>query len=262
MRRILVSSLISVALGTGAVFAADLPPPAPQTYYKVPPPAPVANWTGCYVNGGGGYGLMTMSQFGETLPGGVPVTPFSVDTGGQGWFGVAGGGCDYQFHVWNWDLVIGAFGDYDFAMNVRGTNGLVLGNVQENAAWAGGARVGVVVAPNVLVYSTGGYSGTHINQINIGSAAGVGGFFNTPAQNLNGWFVGGGTETALSWVMPGLFLRTEYRYASYPAADFPIVLTGTGAATGTGLRTTLYTQTIFTQLVYRFNFGNMLAFGH
>jgi outer membrane immunogenic protein len=62
--------------------------------------------------------------------------------------------------------------------------------------------------------------------------------------------------------MPGLFLRTEYRYSTYQSSDNAFVLTPTGAPTGFGVHSNLYTQTIFTEVVWRFNFGNGLAFGH
>ena len=82
----------------------------------------------------------------------------------------------------------------------------------KTSAWAGGLRAGVLVAPNVLIYTDGGYTGTHLNSINFPTFAPP---ITVPAQNYNGWFLGGGTETSLSWVMPGLFLRTEYRYSSF-----------------------------------------------
>ena len=56
MHRTFVASLISVGLMSGAAMAADLPMPAPAPVYKAPPP-PVYNWTGCYIGGGGGYGM-------------------------------------------------------------------------------------------------------------------------------------------------------------------------------------------------------------
>jgi outer membrane immunogenic protein len=44
------TALLTVVV-LGAANAADLPMPAPA--YSAPP-APVYNWTGCYVGGGGG----------------------------------------------------------------------------------------------------------------------------------------------------------------------------------------------------------------
>ena len=153
--------------------------------------------------------------------------------------GVAGGGCDYQMHIWNWDTVIGAFGDYDF-MNFRGTAspGGNTGTMNETSAWSGGLRAGVLLSPNVLLYTDGGYTGTHLNAINF-VPAGIA----VPAQNYNGWFLGGGTDTSLSWVLPGLFLRTEYRYSNFQSNNIA------------GLRSNLSTQTVFTELVWRFNFS-------
>jgi outer membrane immunogenic protein len=54
-----------------------------------------------------------------------------------------------------------------------------------------------------------------------------------------------------------LFLRTEYRYSDYQSTTNPFVVTTTGVATPFGLRSNTYTQSIFTELVWRFNFGGM-----
>ena len=76
----------------GSASAADLPMPAPV--YKAPPPPPVYNWTGCYIAGGGGYGMWTQDSF--VTVGGTPVTA-SQTNGGKGWFGMGQAGCDYEF---------------------------------------------------------------------------------------------------------------------------------------------------------------------
>lgn len=246
MKRALWLTLATLLAAPSTVLAADLPPPgAPQNYFKAPPP-PAPTWTGCYIDGGGGGGLMTSNQ---NLTGAAASA--TIDVGGQGWMGVAGGGCDYQLRVWNWDTVIGAFGDYDF-MNFRGTAspGGNTGNMNENSAWAGGLRFGVLVSPNVLVYTDGGYTGTRLNSINFVPIG-----ITVPAQNYNGWFAGGGTETSLSWVMPGLFLRTEYRYSNFQSNNAAAFVTATGAASGSGLRSNLSTQSVFTELVWRFNWS-------
>jgi outer membrane immunogenic protein len=229
MKRTLLACVGVLALASSAL-AADLPPPP---VYKAPPP-PAPSWTGCYIGGGGGAGLMTSNQ---SLAGAA-----TIDVGGQGWMGVAGGGCDYQMRVWNWDTVIGAFGDYDF-MNFRGTAsspGGFTGNMNETSAWSGGLRAGVLLSPNVLLYTDGGYTSAHLNAINFVPAGAA-----IPAQNYNGWFLGGGTDTSLGWVLPGLFLRTEYRYSNYQSNNIG------------GLRSNLATQTVFTELVWRFNFSGL-----
>lgn len=241
MKRTLLACVGVLALASSAL-AADLPPPP---VYKAPPP-PAPSWTGCYIGAGGGAGLITSNQ---NLTGALASAP--IDVGGQGWMGVAGAGCDYQTRLLNWNVVIGAFGDYDF-MNFQGTAspGGNTGTMNENSAWAGGLRAGVLVAPSVLVYTNGGFNQARVNSINFVPAG-----ITVPAQNYNGWFLGGGTETSLSWIMPGLFLRTEYRYSSYQSNNTAATVTATGAASGSGLRSNLASQSVFTELVWRFNFS-------
>jgi len=55
MKTLFAASLTGLALLTGSALAADLPP-APQVYKAPPVMAPAYSWTGCYVNGGFGYG--------------------------------------------------------------------------------------------------------------------------------------------------------------------------------------------------------------
>jgi outer membrane immunogenic protein len=261
MKRLVLASVVVLAFASGSALAADLPLPV----YKAPPPvASVPSWTGCYVNGGGGFGLLTSNHHVETIPGLVPLAP-ATDTGGQGWMGLVGGGCDYQFPLLNWNVVVGAFGDYDF-MNLTGTAGAlgVTGNVKESSAWAGGLRAGVLVSPTVLIYTNGGYTGAAADQVNF-AVGGVPFGLSLPSQNFSGWFVGGGTEASLNWIMPGLFLRTEYRYSSYQSRDSQLVVTATGAPpagppfAGFGINANLATQAVYTELVWRFNFGGPLS---
>ena len=92
----------------GTASAADLRRPMPV---KAPAPAPVAvyNWTGCYVGAGGGYGMF--NQESQYIDNGT-VFGLSNDNGGRGWFGTVQVGCDYQIGS---NIVIGAFGDYDWS---------------------------------------------------------------------------------------------------------------------------------------------------
>ena len=73
-------------------------------------PVAVYSWTGCYVGAGGGYGMF---ESGDPVSsaGGVPFG-WRNDNGGRGWFGTVQVGCDYQVGS---NIVIGAFGDYDFS---------------------------------------------------------------------------------------------------------------------------------------------------
>src|ERR1700691_6003910 len=139
MNRLLMASLALLAAG-GTALAADLPMPAAPVYKA--PPAPAPSWTGCYVNAGGGGGISKSHDTDTVIVGGsaFPVA-VATDNGGAGWLGVAGAGCDYQFHVMAWDFVIGAFGDYNW-MDLHGVSshpfagGGIAGDSVERSAWA------------------------------------------------------------------------------------------------------------------------------
>lgn len=260
MKKLLLSSFTALALAAGSsAFAADLRPA-----YKapLPPPVPVASWTGCYIDGGFGYGLYNQDSFSETSPGLVPIGA-KVTNGGRGWLGRAGAGCDYQFGS-SW--VIGAFGDYDF-MSLTGNfgdpSGPVVGNEKESNAWYVGGRLGYLITPTVLTYVNGGYTQTRFDAMTFFTATvpsvttGLG----IPAHTYNGWFLGGGVEYALSGIIPihGLFWRTEYRFAQYQTADVPVITVATGAPFGVAEHMQKYTQTVTSGLVWRFNFGGPVA---
>jgi outer membrane immunogenic protein len=275
MKKLLIGSATFIAFAAfGLARAADMPPPA---YKAPPPPAPVYNWTGCYVDGGVGYGMWNQDHYAETYPAAPTYTQLELSStsGGRGWLGRVGGGCDYQFNAFNSNFVIGVFGDYDF-MGLSGNFAdpyyYLVGNENESGAWYVGGRIGYLVTPTFLTYFDGGYTQTRFDQINLSGAGAAGGStcpcgpsgLNFPATNYSGWFLGGGTEYALTWLpISGLFWRSEYRYSSYSAQDIPLV-TSTGAVAGgcdvaplptCGEHTQKYVQTITTSLVWRFNFG-------
>jgi outer membrane immunogenic protein len=256
--RIFATAALMTIATLGGARAADLPMPAPV--YKALPPPPVNNWTGCYVAAGGGYGWWNEDSQRVITATGVPVAA-QVTNGGKGWFGMGQAGCDYQFNLplgtWNVPLVIGAFGDWDGG-SIRGQNSdpLLVGTENESSAWFAGGRVGYLWSPRFLPYFDGGYTQAHFDQINYnGSGVGILGGptgISLPAQTYNGWFIGSGFEYSFDWLpIPGLFLKTEYRYAQYnnatPSFSFA------GAPTGLSLNTTKYTQMVSTELVWRFN---------
>jgi outer membrane immunogenic protein len=252
MKWVLVASLAAVALSASSAFAADLPPAA-APYYKASPPPPSYSWTGCYIDGGAGYGMSNTTE-NITAPG---LATASVTDGGRGWLGRVGAGCDYQLSggLSNW--VIGAFGDYDFE-NIHGQNDfasfLATGNEKQNDAWAAGGRLGYLVTPRLLTYADGGYTEAHVEGTTFTSIIGVPGALTTPSHTYNGWFLGGGTEYALdfSWLpIHGLFWRNEYRYSDFQNASLPVG----GAVAGTTLNEKKYEQTITSSLVWRFNWA-------
>jgi outer membrane immunogenic protein len=249
MKKILFAGIAASALLVGPALAADMAVKAPRV---APPPAPVTSWTGCYINGGGGYGMWNQDNTVESDPGHVAST-INDTNGGRGWFGTIGAGCDYQF---NQNIVIGAFGDFDF-MSLKGTlyvNDLAMvGDETERWAWGVGARVGWLVTPALLTYVNGGYTQTRFDQVNlVNISTGASENEYIAAHTYNGWFIGGGTEYNLNWI-PGLFWRSEYRYASYRASDNSILNTSDGSLTGDAMHSTKFVQTIRSELVYRFN---------
>jgi outer membrane immunogenic protein len=250
MKSILMVSSIGLALASGSAFAADMPLKAPY--------APAPSWTGCYVDGGGGYGLWKQDVYEESYPG---LTQFGAQTtnGGGGWFGTAGLGCDYQFsRTW----VVGAFGDFDLmhltgtAQGNDGADPADYGNETEHWAWAVGARAGFLVNPAFLTYVNAGYTETRFDSFELfHDYPAVDEGLNVAAHTYDGWFLGGGVEYALGW-LPGLFVRTEYRYSSYSAANVPVLETATGVASDFAMHSTKDVQTIGTELVWRFNYGH------
>jgi outer membrane immunogenic protein len=263
LRRLLSVAGVSSLLFTAPLSvagAADMSMPLKAPLASLPP---TYAWTGCYIDGGAGYGLWNQDySIQSTITGAASTTSTG---GGRGWMGSFGAGCDYQFSLGslgNW--VIGAFGDYD-PMNLQGTNqpqttiigalGTLSGNVKESSAWYAGGRIGYLVTPGLLTYFDAGYTEARFNQVNYALPSGT--VFDTlPAQTYRGWFLGGGTEYALSfsWLpIHGLFWRNEYRFASYDTATLPIILATTGSPTDVAEHVTPYVQTITSSLVWRFN---------
>jgi len=255
MKTLFIGSVTAFVLGAHAALAADMGLPVKSM--SAPPPPPVANWTGCYVNGGGGYGMWNQDGYIETFP--APFVPVTANgtAGGRGWFGVAGGGCDYQLNLLGAGLVVGGFGDFDF-MHIHGafspSGSGVVGDQNERWAWAAGGRIGYLVTPTVLTYFNGGYTQTRFDQINFSFslAPAVASPFVIPAQTYRGWFIGGGMEFALTVLpIPGFFWRNEYRYSSYQSADLPVLFAGGPSGLGQHVRTQV--QTLATELVYKLN---------
>lgn len=253
--KVLAAATVMTIAAFRAADAADLPVPPPVYPQALPAVAPLANWTGCYVGGGLGYGWWRQDSFVQV--GGVPATA-SITNGGNGWFGQGQAGCDYQFTApfLNMPLVVGAFGDYEGG-SIDGTQDFpgVVGAERESATWSVGGRVGALIAPRVLTYFDGGWTQAHFDPVNYNFAIAGGGpsGISLAAQTYNGWFIGGGFEYALDWLpISGLFLKTEYRYAQYSAAVVP--LSGFPPTTGVvTLNSQKATELISTELVWRFN---------
>jgi len=256
----LVLALTAAAAFTGSAVAADLPA---RTYSKAPAPVAYApSWTGCYVGGGGGYGLWNQENtvFDTTT---VPRTQFSQTTteGGRGWFGTVQGGCDYQFAAAGTNFVVGAFGDYDFSglkANVSPFISLI-GQEKMSSAWSVGGRVGWVALPGLLTYFSGGYTEATFDQVNLSLVS----FPPSPTilsfdkRTYKGWFLGAGDEYALNF-LPGLFWKTEYRFSEFDVGT-NVVRDPTGTPNGAVIDSKKFVHTVRSELTYHFNWGGPLV---
>jgi outer membrane immunogenic protein len=236
----------------GTAGAADLRRPAPV---RAPAPVAVYNWTGCYVGAGGGYGMFNQEVQAFTAAG-----PFGIsnDNGGRGWFGTVQVGCDYQLGS---NIVIGAFGDYDFS-GIKGDMTIAsfahVGEEKLKNSWAAGGRIGWVPfqASQLLVYVSGGYTEARFGEVATRLAFGGLGLTGSGIlkHTYTGWFIGSGYEYGIGW-LPGLFWKTEYRYADYGTDNLAYVTLATGAPTGFTIDSHKRTHTVRSEIVWRFNFG-------
>ena len=265
----LIIALAASAVLAGSASAADL---GARPYVKAPAPVmPVYNWTGFYIFGGGGGGLWNadsnvqstgvVGALGAAGPAGTALTR-DQRLGGSGWFGTVGIGYDWQF---NGRWVAGLFADGQFG-DIRGSLSDPFfgteGREKLRTSYAAGARLGYLVAPNVLSYVNAGYSGSEwsgTTQFDIFGAPG--GVTTTDSFRRDGWFIGGGVENNLDFFgisAPGWFMKTEYRSAFYDRISLPTTFhpdTGLAGLTGTAVTFKPWVQTISTSLVYRFNWG-------
>jgi outer membrane immunogenic protein len=262
----LALTLFAVAAFSGSALAADMAP----RYSKAPPPAPVAiaTWTGCYLGGGGGYGMWNQENT-TYADDGVTTRALLKDmttSGGRGYFGTVQGGCDYQFN----NFVVGAFGDYDFgSIKGRLDDGLLVGGAGDeklSSQWAVGGRVGYLVLPNLLTYFSAGYTearfdGVGFNCTNSICLAGIGSPTGLALNNrtYKGWFIGAGDEYALSF-LPGLFWKTEYRVSELDGRNDRFVdITCSSCFVPLTVDSKKWVQTVRSELVYRFNWGGSVV---
>jgi outer membrane immunogenic protein len=253
----LALALVATAAFAGQAMAADMPMKAAR---PVAAPLPVASWTGCYVGGGGGYGMYTQDNTQFDL--GPPRTQLQAThtNGGRGWLATVQGGCDYQFGLGSQQFVIGAYGDYDWT-DIKGEfaaqNGNYTGTEKMSSAWSVGGRVGWLAFPGLLTYFSAGYTEATFDRTNLSFFPAIAGNVNVlyfDKQTYKGWYLGAGDEYALNF-LPGLFWKTEYRFSRFDASSFDIRTTATNALNGDSFDTKKYTHTIRSSLVYRFNWG-------
>lgn len=219
-------------------------------------PAVTTNWTGFLASAGLGYGLWSADTITINPVTGICLLCVSQRQGGKGWLGTVGAGYDWQFAP-RW--VTGVFGDYDFA-RLKGTvqdqwaGGpfAFSGDIRQTSAWAVGPRIGWLANPQTLTYVNGGYTSARFSGATMVGLAGQGIGFVTQPFTTNGWFVGGGVETAFNLfglLGRGWFWRNEYRYASYGSKT----LAEAGPVPPTSVDFKPVVQTIVSQVVFKFN---------
>jgi len=240
MKKLVLAALALTASSVGAS-AADL---AARPYTKAPAPvvAPIDNWGGFYVgvNVGGGWGDRSVDYVPNDpvarITNGTDPFPFAIPGTSFKSSGVLGGvqaGYNYQVNA-NW--LVGIEADVDGAsIDGKGQSASQRGvaitlnlPAEEKIKWFGTVRgrLGVLPAPNLLAYVTGGFaygqvdhSGSSINT-SVGALANSGGgisavcltgqncYVGSASSVAAGWTAGGGLEYALSsnWTIKGEYL--------------------------------------------------------
>src|SRR4051794_3620602 len=151
LRKIVLSSVAATAL-VGSALAADLPRRAPPPVY-VPPPAPVATWTGLYIgiNGGGLWMnnrdfVTTGTDFGGTgfapsWSSAAALAATNVVTINNRAQGLIGGTWGYN---WQWNsFVVGTESDFDGVFGCRNDDNGNFGFFGNNNNTCGGTAIGI-----------------------------------------------------------------------------------------------------------------------
>lgn len=205
--------VIFVGLLTAAPVSAGSSPPSPSS------------WTGCYVGAGAGaaWDDQNVSTSGSSVGNQAPVA--SALSGSGGVVSIYGG-CNWQFApTWmvgfeadvSWaDLNNAAAGpNLLFNGTPVGVGGISWSNDIERLGSVRG-RLGYVVAPDFVLFATGGYAWAQASfaGVNSGSLASRSTSFN---DTFNGFVVGGGAEWAPwhdNWVVRLEYLRYEFSETS------------------------------------------------
>ena len=109
--------------------------------------------------------------------------------------------------------------------------------------------------PSFLSYFSGGYTQTHFDQIDYNRFSTLLPFGSSlPGATYTGYFLGSGFEYALG-LLPGLYLKSEYRFSEFQGKRIVQIDTATGSPLGFAESVKPFSQSVTTSLVYRFNWG-------
>jgi outer membrane immunogenic protein len=247
--------LVALALAAMAVaapvHAADLPV-APAYNPPTPIPPAIYNWTGFYLGGNIGAGLLaeTMTPTGAAAAGLTPGVPFHPSI--VGLVGGAQAGVDYQFS----SIVVGAQATLsDSYLNGQNTQNTVGGVSQlrmtSEPTWFASVTGRVGVAANTLLfYVKGGGAWMHIEHVQDVLTGGATVATQAISDDRSGFVAGVGLEYAMTENLSALFEYDFYDFGT-KTENFNPAVVGTPVA----IRSDLHTLVL--GLNYRFNWGSV-----
>jgi len=239
--RNLITALLTLAASTSAVSAADMP-------VRMPPPMQALyTWTGFYlgVNVGGGWSNANTDFSTAAFPSFANVDNHMTGV-------IAGGQAGYNWQSGAW--VFGVEADFQYSGMKGGISapcppGICAGlaaSFDHTMPWFGTARgrLGYASA-GWLLYATGGYAYTRLENHAFASAGGVAVDIHRD-QNRHGWTAGGGIEVAFAGNWSA---KVEYLYMDFGSHNGSWTLTGLPVITDS---TQLQSNIVRGGLNYRF----------
>lgn len=236
--------------------------------------APTQDWSGFFIGGGVGGGIVNYSgsaagtfDAATASPASTTAFAFPFDNDEGAFFGTAQLGYDRQLGS---TFLVGLFADYDLNADMEtsfsGTvdvtasgaagNLSVAGTAEVDNSWTLGARLGFLLRPQTLVYGLAAWTHTNLDVSGTYSTDIGGG---TPVafrseEELNALTVGAGIETMLR---PGVSLKFEYRYTDLDGlavvSDLALAAGVNSGGTGT-VRADADLHTVRAVLTWRPNF--------
>lgn len=217
MKRLSSIAFALTALSLGTVqqaSAADMP-------LKAAPLLAIAQtWTGCYV--GLQAGVKRARNKDDYGANGLLIAPGTAASANYNFTGLEAGptiGCNYQMANW----VVGVEADWGWS---TGTGQAIetafpAFSVRTREHWLGTVRgrLGYVIAPNWMIYGTGGAAFTSVSFANFSAAT-----FTDQRQTLSGWTAGFGAEYMIAprWSIKGEALYLDYGRKTFLSATNPV----------------------------------------